>query len=117
MHKEAEKFPCNVCNKVFQTNWRLAKHLKNHKRKNVRICKYFKKGQFCPFEKVGCKFLHSCSKIESENKAEKISDDESKDENPFKNNTITMGENDENELGHRNEKLHKRECQGCDAGS
>ena len=47
MHEEAEKFPCNVCNKLFQTNWRLTKHLQNNERKNVRICKYFKKEQFC----------------------------------------------------------------------
>ena len=65
MHEEAEKFPCNVCNKLFQTNWRLRKHLQNHERKNVRICKYFKKGQFCPFENVGCKFSHSSLKVKN----------------------------------------------------
>ena len=104
MHEEAEKFPCNVCNKVFQTNWRLAKHLKNHERKNVRICKYFKKGQFCPFEKVGCKFSHTSPNVENEN--EKISNDES-------NNTTTMGENVENKVDHINDKFHENDCQGC----
>ena len=48
-HEEAEQYPCNICNKSFQTSWRLGKHLENHDRKNVKVCKYFKKGHFCPF--------------------------------------------------------------------
>ena len=111
-HEEAEKFHCNVCSKTFQTNWRLEKHLQNHNRINVRVCKYFKKGQFCPFEKLGCKFSHHSSKNENENKAEKISDDESKDENNLKDNTTTAGQNYENEVYHRNDNSDK-DCQGC----
>jgi hypothetical protein len=109
VHEEAEKFPCDVCNKLFQTNWRLRKHQQNHERKNVRMCKYFKKGQFCPFEKVGCKFSHSSSKVENEN----ISDNESKDKSNLKNNISTLDENVENILDHRNNKVHESDCQGC----
>ena len=96
IHEEAEKFSCNVCNKHFQTNWRLEKHQQNHYRKNVKVCKYFKKGQFCPFDKVGCKFLHRCSQNEKENEEENISDDESKQENHSKLNKTNMGKKDEN---------------------
>ena len=77
--------------------------------KNVRVCKYFKKGQFCPFDKVGCKFLHSCSQNEIENE-ENISDDKSKHENPSKRNKTTMEKNDENAIDHINDKI---DCQGC----
>ena len=68
-HEEAEQYPCNICNKSFQTSWRLGKHLENHDRKNVKVCKYFKKGHYCPFEKVGCKFSHY-TKYEYENQVE-----------------------------------------------
>ena len=115
MHVEAEEFPCNICDKTFQTNWRLQKHMKNHDRKNVRVCKYFKKGQFCPFEKVGCKFAHRSSKIENE--VEKITDDHAKDENhhsnTLKNKTTTMEETSEHGLDYRNENSQNRDCQGC----
>ena len=110
IHEEAEKFSCNVCNKHFQTNWRLEKHQQNHYRKNVKVCKYFKKGQFCPFDKVGCKFLHRCSQNEKENEEENISDDESKQENHSKLNKTNMGKKDENVIDHRNDKI---DCQGC----
>ena len=111
LHEEAEQFPCNVCDKDFRTKWRLKKHLQNHERKHVRTCKYFKKGQFCPFQKVGCKFLHNSSNVETENRNEKeqeqLSDDESKDENHLKSNKTNIRENDENKTDHRND------CQGC----
>ena len=100
IHEEAEKFPCDICDKIFQTKWRLAKHLKNHERKHVKICKYFKKGQFCPFEKVGCKFSHSFPK--AKNEKEQIPNDTS-------NNNTTMGENAENKADH----VSKSDCQGC----
>lgn len=100
IHAETEKFPCKVCNKIFQTKWRMTKHLQNHERKTVRKCKYFKKGQFCPFEKVGCKFAHDSSKDEDE----KISNDECKDRNPMKN--------DENTL-YFNDQVGESDCQVC----
>ena len=104
IHDEAEKFHCNVCDKTFQTKWRLAKHLQNHERKNVKICKYFKKGHFCPFEYVGCKFAHSTPKVET--KKEKTTNQEP-------NKTTTMEENVENKSDHVNEKIHVNDCQGC----
>ena len=58
---------------------------------------------------MGCKFSHTSSKVENE----KISDDQSKNENHWKNNTTTMEENDENKLDHRNDKFHDSDCQGC----
>ena len=106
-HEEAEQYPCNICNKSFQTSWRLGKHLENHDRKNVKVCKYFKKGHYCPFEKVGCKFSHY-TKYEYENQVEMILDDTSTDEIQLENktNTTNMEENDKKELEHS-------DCQGC----
>ena len=109
-HEEVEKFPCNICSKTFQTNWRLEKHVRNHDRINVRVCKYFRKEELCPFEKVGCKFSHSSSK--NKNEVENLLDDESKDETHLKPNATTMGQSNENELDHRNNKSDS-DCQGC----
>ena len=95
IYKEVEKFHCNLCSKTFQTNLRLGKHLRNHDRINVIVCNYFRKGQYCPLEKLGCKFSHSSSKNETENETENISV-ESKDETHLKNNTTAMGQNNEN---------------------
>jgi len=33
-----------------------------HTETNVKHCHYFNKGENCPFEEFGCKFLHSVSK-------------------------------------------------------
>jgi hypothetical protein len=58
---------------------------------------------------VGCKFSQSSSKVEHE----KISDDQSKNEEHLKNNTTTMEENDKNKLDHTNDEIHDSHCQGC----
>ena len=50
---------CENCGKEFITKWRLKKHMSMHKAKFVRTCHYFNSGKSCPFEKLGCKFLHS----------------------------------------------------------
>ena len=42
-----------------------------HSDSNIGICRYFRKNVFCPFEELGCKFLHGKLKrmSESENKS------------------------------------------------
>ena len=57
-HEESKQFQCGICNKTFLAKWRLKKHEQNHFRKNIKKCRFFKKGKFCPFQEVGCKFLH-----------------------------------------------------------
>ena len=57
-HEEAEQFTGDICAKTSVAKWRLKKHRENHYRKNVKLCKYFKKEQLCPYEEVGCKFSH-----------------------------------------------------------
>ena len=59
-HEESEKFQCDICKKTFQAEWRMKKHNSNHYRKNIKKCKFFQNGQFCPFQEVGCKFSHNC---------------------------------------------------------
>ena len=57
-HGEKNKFQCDKCNNTFQLEWRLKKHKRMHIMKNVKCCKYFITNENCPFEKIGCKFLH-----------------------------------------------------------
>ena len=49
---------CDSCEKVFYMKWRLNKHKEIHTSVNVRHCHYFNNGKNCPFEDIGCKFLH-----------------------------------------------------------
>ena len=62
VHKE-NLFQCDKCEGIFQTEWRLKKHQSNHsKMKPRRNCHYFNSHKKCPFEVLGCKFLHKLSK-------------------------------------------------------
>ena len=60
-HEAPRAFHCNQCEKTFVTKWRLRKHMRIHSEKFTRICHYFKDGKLCPFEELGCKFLHDVS--------------------------------------------------------
>ena len=50
---------CEHCGKEFHTKWRLNKHMILHGDKFVRKCHFYNNDKDCPFEKIGCKFLHS----------------------------------------------------------
>ena len=53
---------CNVCQMEFQTKWRLSKHMEVHlENARRRKCHYFNAGKVCPFEALGCKFVHEIS--------------------------------------------------------
>ena len=56
-HVESERLKCAKCEKTFLLNWRLEKHELMHE-KIVKPCKYFISNLDCPFEQLGCKFLH-----------------------------------------------------------
>ena len=57
-HEEYQKFKCNNCCKDFVTEWRLNKHRKIHDGRTKKYCNNFKTGKTCPFQELGCKFLH-----------------------------------------------------------
>ena len=62
-NKNHQEFKCNICKKGFVLKWRLQKHMKIHNNKNCQPCHYFNNGKMCPFEELGCKFLHINSKL------------------------------------------------------
>ena len=58
-HEECEKFECKECKKEFVTKWRLKKHEVIHTGKVKKQCYYFNNNVICPFDDLGCKFIHS----------------------------------------------------------
>ena len=60
-HEGYEDFNCELCNKKFVTLWRLTKHQQIHYDKSRKFCHYFNQDLNCPFDELGCKFLHMFS--------------------------------------------------------
>ena len=60
-HENVETFQCDVCNKDFYLKWRLTKHMKIHSDTSTKKCHYFNNAKPCPYEEVGCMFLHELS--------------------------------------------------------
>ena len=56
-----EEFNYEHCNKTFVSLWRLRKHKQIHVDKSRKHCHYFNQGVKCPFDNLGCKFLHVLS--------------------------------------------------------
>ena len=56
-HETSKMYKCGVCEKCFHLKWRLKKHEEIHMG-NVKTCNFFKNQKDCPYEKIGCKFLH-----------------------------------------------------------
>ena len=54
---------CEICNKVFQTKWRKRKHSEMHSNDETKKCHYFNNDKLCPYEEVGCKFVHIDSEM------------------------------------------------------
>ena len=61
-HENREEFPCDQCDKSFVVEWRLKKHLTMHAKHFIQNCHYFNNGKMCPFEEMGCKFMHVFSR-------------------------------------------------------
>ena len=57
-HGASRDFECTVCGKKFFLEWRLKKHAQMHT-VIPRTCRYFSSKMPCPFEEIGCKFLHT----------------------------------------------------------
>lgn len=62
-HAKQKEHECDECGKLFYLKWRLKKHMEMHERKHVRKCHYFNNGLICPFDDIGCMFLHKESDI------------------------------------------------------
>ena len=58
-HKEIQPFSCDMCEKKFYLKWRLEKHRSGHYTNT--FCHYFNNQKLCPYEDIGCKFLHEVS--------------------------------------------------------
>ena len=74
VHKMYKEQECGQCGKMFVSTWRLRKHVRIHLQKSTKICHFFKTGKACPFEELGCKFLHSTAQkftLDSENEMAK----------------------------------------------
>ena len=58
-HSSVKLFKCEECDKSFNFQWRLNKHKEMHGRDQmIRKCHFFNNAKQCPFEEIGCKFLH-----------------------------------------------------------
>ena len=59
VHKKSKRFHCGACDMTFVLRWRLQKHLESHQEgKSTIKCHYYNNNKPCPFENVGCKYLH-----------------------------------------------------------
>ena len=56
-HEKDKQFKCETCGKEFFLKWRLKKHEGIHS-SPPKACKYFVNKQECPYESIGCMFLH-----------------------------------------------------------
>ena len=78
VHGLEKQHSCELCGKRFFHKWRLKKHASVHE-KSTKPCKYFVTGNTCPFDDVGCKFLHA----KSEETSVRDSDNDDNNEEGF----------------------------------
>ena len=62
-HENTDVYDCDICEKSFSLKWRLKKHREGHTSECKKFCHYFNNEKVCPFEEIGCKFLHQDSEI------------------------------------------------------
>ena len=62
-HGSEEPFKCDVCDKCFSLEWRLKKHENMHKSNENKFCHYYNNQKDCPYEDLGCMFLHEESTV------------------------------------------------------
>jgi hypothetical protein len=60
-HKSNKKFSCKDCGKGFVIRWRLKKHENIHTSTMKKNCHFFNNNKRCPYEDLGCMFLHQKS--------------------------------------------------------
>ena len=63
-HGTAKRYKCENCGKTFNFRWRFNKHIKMHDSDSeIRKCHFYNNGKQCPFDEMGCKFLHEESSV------------------------------------------------------
>jgi hypothetical protein len=61
-HNKEKMFKCEKCNKVFFLEWGRNQHMKMHIY-DVKHCYFFNNKKECPFESIGCMFLHRSAQM------------------------------------------------------
>ena len=74
-HEKNKQFKCEICGKEFFLQWRLNKHMGMHS-SPPKACRYFANNQECPYEHVGCMFLHSNLSVDEISSDESDEDEE-----------------------------------------
>ena len=62
-HEKHTVFQCSQCEKGFVLKWRMKKHMRLHEETNIKHCHYYNNDKCCPYEELGCKFLHTVAEI------------------------------------------------------
>ena len=61
-HCDTTLYKCDDCSKTFVLEWRLRKHKDIHEENaNRKNCHYYNNMKECPFEDLGCMFMHKMS--------------------------------------------------------
>ena len=62
VHEAEKKYKCVVCEKNFFLEWRRTKHMQIHT-DDVNYCHFYNNNKQCPFQEIGCMFLHKTAKL------------------------------------------------------
>ena len=63
IHIDTTQYKCKECDKTFVLEWRLKKHTVIHEdNDNTKCCHYFNNKKECPYENLGCMFMHKLSR-------------------------------------------------------
>ena len=61
-HSKQKDIQCDTCGKRIFLHWRLEKHKTMHTSSStIKHCRYYLAKKTCPFNELGCKFLHETS--------------------------------------------------------
>ena len=104
-HKVPKSF--EWCDKTFVLSWQLKKHQELHTNKMIRFCHYFNNKKECPFEELGCMFLHQNSEL---CKYDQVC---SKQLCSYKHSKSNSKEKETDQTSEE-EKVYKFECEYCD---
>ena len=120
-HERHTEFKCDKCSKTFVLKWRLNKHMEIHSDRNIKQCMYYINMKTCPFEELGCKFLHvQLSRYSQTIERQKHADISNVSENEESENEDSFDEEMLNDMNHDDKfltstpKKTKFECEECE---